>query len=113
MMDPKHELSVTRQAELMGISRAAVYYVPRSLPQADLALMRRLDQLHLEYPFAGARMLRDMLNAEGSHVGRKHMGTLMARMGIEALVRRQSETQRRLYELSWGKRLSSLCSVLA
>jgi putative transposase len=94
MIDPKHEVSITRQAELLGISRAAVYYVPRPIPQADLALMRRIDELHLEYPFAGARTLRDLLEQESIYAGRKHIGTLMARMGIEALVRRKSTSRR-------------------
>lgn len=94
MIDPKHEVSITRQAELLGISRAAVCYVPRPIPEADLALMRRIDELHLEYPFAGARTLRDLLEQESIYAGRKHIGTLMARMGIEALVRRKSTSRR-------------------
>ena len=94
MIDPKHEVSITRQAELLGISRAAVYYVPRPIPEGDLALQRRIDELHLEYPFAGARTLRDLLEQEGIYAGRKHIGTLMARMGIEALVRRKSTSRR-------------------
>ena len=80
MIDPKHEVSITRQAELVGISRAAVYYVPRPVSEADLALQRRIDELHLEYPFAGARTLRDLLRPEGFDAGRKHIGTLMARI---------------------------------
>jgi putative transposase len=94
MIDPKHDLSITRQSELLGISRAAVYYVPRPIPEADLRLQRRIDALHLEHPFAGARMLRDLLKQEGIEVGRKHVATLMRRMGIEALVRRQSTSRR-------------------
>jgi putative transposase len=94
MIDPKHEVSITRQAELLGISRSAVYYVPRPIAEADLALMRRIDELHLEYPFAGARTLRDLLEQEGIYAGRKHIGTLMARMGVEALVRRKSTSRR-------------------
>jgi putative transposase len=94
MIDPTHELSVTRQAQLMGISRAAVYYVPRQISDADLVLQRRIDELHLEHPFAGARMLRDLLRQEGHWVGRKHVRTLMRRMGIEALVRRRSTSRR-------------------
>jgi hypothetical protein len=82
MIDPKHEVSITRQAELLGISRAAVYYEPRPVSEADLALMRRIDELHLEYPFAGARTLRDLLRPEGFDAGRKHIGTLMARMRL-------------------------------
>ena len=94
MIDPKHAVSISRQAELLGISRAAVYYMPRPISQADLVLMRRIDELHLEYPFAGARTLRDLLRPEGTHAGRKHIGTLMTRMGIEALVRRKSTSRR-------------------
>ena len=94
MIDPKHEVSITRQAQILGISRAAVYYVPRPVSEADLALQRRIDELHLEYPFAGARTLRDLLDQEGIRAGRKHIGTLMARMGIEALVRRKSTSKR-------------------
>jgi len=94
MIDPKHEVSITRQSELLEISRAAVYYVPQPIPEADLRLQRRIDALHLEHPFAGARMLRDSLKQEGIAVGRKHVATLMRRMGIEALVRRQSTSRR-------------------
>ena len=88
MIDPSHELPVTRQAEALRISRASVYYVPRPVSEADLALMRRIDESHLEHPFAGSRMLRDLLNREGHRVGRKHVATLMRRMGIEALYRK-------------------------
>jgi putative transposase len=94
MIDPKHELSVTRQAELVGISRAAVYYVPRPIPEADLELQRRIDGLHLEHPFAGSRLLKKLLRAEGIEVGRKHVATLMRRMGIEALYRKKSTSKR-------------------
>ena len=93
MIDPKHELSVTRQAELVGISRAAVYYVPRPIPQADLELQRRIDALHLEHPFAGSRLLKRLLCREGIEVGRKHVATLMKRMGIEALYRKKNTSK--------------------
>jgi putative transposase len=85
MIDRNHELSVTRQAELVGISRGSVYYLPRPASEADLRLMRRLDELHLDHPFMGARMLRNQLRREGVEVGRRHVTTLMQRMGIEAL----------------------------
>lgn len=85
MIDRKHDLSVTRQVELLGISRGAVYYLPRPCSNCDLALMRRLDELHLEHPFMGARMLRRQLRREGIHVGRRHVRTLMLLMGMEAL----------------------------
>jgi putative transposase len=85
MIDRNHDLSVTRQAKLLGISRGSVYYLPRPVSEADLALMRRIDALHLDHPFMGARFLRRMLRREGFTVGRRHVGTLMERMGIEAL----------------------------
>ena len=88
MMDATHALSISRQAQLVGISRGSVYYMPKTVGVADLVLMRRLDALHLEHPFMGARMLRDQLNREGFTVGRKHVSTLMARMGMEALYRK-------------------------
>ena len=85
MIDRDHKLSITHQARLLGISRGSVYYLPRPVSDADLALMRRIDELHLEHPFMGARFLRRMLRREGSTVGRRHVGTLMKQMGIEAL----------------------------
>ena len=85
MIDRNHSLSISRQAELLDISRGAVYYQPRPISDADLALMRRIDELHLQHPFMGARMLRCMLAQEGIQVGRRRIGTLMKRMGIEAL----------------------------
>ena len=93
MIDPKHALSVTRQAELVGISRAAVYYEPRPISEQDLELQRRIDALHLEHPFAGARTLKKLLCREGIEVGRKHVATLMRRMGIEALYRKKSTSK--------------------
>ena len=85
MINRDHELSITRQAELLNISRGTVYYLPQPVSPADLALMRKLDELHLEHPFMGARMLRDQLKGQGIHAGRRHIRTLMLRMGIEAL----------------------------
>ena len=94
MMDRNEELSVTRQAQLLGISRGSVYYLPRPVSEADLALMRRIDELHLEHPFMGARMLRDQLHREGIKVGRRHIGTLMQRMGISALAPQPGTSKR-------------------
>jgi putative transposase len=85
MIDRQHELPVTHQAKLLNVSRGSVYYLPKPVSQADLALMRRIDELHLKHPFMGARMLRDQLALEDLHVGRRHIGTFMRRMGIEAL----------------------------
>ncbi len=93
MIDREHDLPITKQAEVLRISRSSVYYLPRSVPEADLAIMRRLDRLHLEFPFAGSRMLRGLLAAEGSKIGRRHVKTLMKRMGIEALYRRPRTTK--------------------
>ncbi|WP_271527542.1 IS3 family transposase [Bradyrhizobium sp. CCBAU 25338] len=93
MIDREHNLPITRQAEVLKISRGSVYYLPRPVPPADLAIMQRLDRLHLEFPFAGSRMLRDLLAAEGSKIGRRHVKTLMRRMGIEALYRRPRTTK--------------------
>jgi putative transposase len=93
MIDRGHELSVTKQAEVVGIARSTVYYLPRAVSAVDLELMRQLDELHLEFPFAGARMLRRLLAANGSKVGRRHVKTLMRRMGIEALYRRPRTTK--------------------
>jgi putative transposase len=94
MIDRTDPLPVKRQAEALGLSRSTVYYQPRPVSESDLALMRRIDELHLEYPFAGARMLRDFLTREGVRIGRKHVSTLMRRMGIEALYRKPNTSKR-------------------
>ncbi len=94
MIDRTHDLSISRQAELVGISRGSVYYHPDPIPESDLRLMRRIDELHLEHPFAGSRMLRDLLRQEGVEVGRRHVGTLMKRMGIEALYRKPNTSRK-------------------
>lgn len=96
MIDPAHPLSIVRQARLLDISRASVYYKPLPASEADLALMRIIDRLHLEHPFAGARMLRDLLRLRGFTVGRKHVATLMHTMGIEALYRKANTSKRHL-----------------
>ena len=84
MIDRDHKLSITRQAELLDISRGTVYYLPQPVSSADLALMRKIDELHLEYPFMGSRMLRDQLARQGIRAGRRHIRTLLLRMGIAA-----------------------------
>ena len=93
MIDREHDLPITGQAKVLGISRGSVYYLPRPVPAADLAAMRRMDEMHLELPFAGSRMLRDLLNREGIQIGRRHVATLMKRMGIEALYRRPNTSK--------------------
>jgi putative transposase len=93
MIDRKHKLSLTQQAELLGISRGSVYYEPVPVSAEDLAVMRRIDELHLQFPFAGSRMLRGLLAADGSKIGRRHVTTLMRRMGIEAIYRRPNTSK--------------------
>ena len=88
MIDRSHQLSITKQAKALGISRGSAYYRPRPVSSTDLALMRRIDELHLAYPFAGSRMLQGLLLGEGYKVGRLHVRTLIKRMGIEAIYRR-------------------------
>ena len=85
MIDRTDPLPVGKRAKLLGISRGTVYYLPRASSQADLALMRQIDQLHLEYPFMGQRMLVRQLARQGVQVGRLHVRTLMQRMGICAM----------------------------
>jgi putative transposase len=94
MIDRNHEVSLTRQAELLGIGRGTVYYAPRPVPDSDLKLMRRIDELHLAHPFMGARRLRDLLNREDFQVGRRHVSTLMERMGVEPLYPRPNTTRK-------------------
>jgi putative transposase len=93
MMDRQHDLPLARQAKALGLSRSGVYYLPRPVPARDLAIMHRIDELHLEFPFAGSRMLKGLLAAEGIRTGRRHVRTLMRRMGIEALYRRPRTTK--------------------
>ena len=107
MIDPEHDLPIKQQAEVLGISRSTVYYEPRPISDEDLWLMRRLDELHLNYPFAGSRMLRGLLWQQGLElsphgrrpvrggpaVGRRHIKTLMRRMGIEAIYRKPNTSK--------------------
>ena len=88
MIDRGHDLALTAQASLLGVARSSLYHPPSPVSASDLAIMRRIDELHLDYPFAGSRMMRDMLVNEGIAVGRTHVRTLMRRMGIGALYRR-------------------------
>lgn len=93
MIDRSDDLPVSRQAKALGISRGSVYYLPRPVSAEDLVVMRRLDKLHLEFPFAGSRMLQGFLVREGYRIGRRHVATLMKRMGIEALYRRPNTSK--------------------
>ena len=94
MINRTHALSVVRQCQILGLSRSTAYYQPTPVSAADLVLMRRIDALHLEYPFAGARMLRDLLRNDSYVSGRRHVATLMRRMGITAVYRKPHTSQR-------------------
>ncbi len=94
MIDRSHDLPLVGQAQQLGISRGSIYYLPRPNSAADLAIMRRIDELHMAYPFAGSRMLRALLDREGIEVGRLHVTTLMKKMGIEAIYRRPNTSKR-------------------
>jgi len=93
MIDRSHELPLVRQAALLRLSRSSLYYEPQPVPEAELAIMRRIDALHLDYPFAGSRMLRDLLRGEGIDIGREMVRTMMRRMCIEALYRRPNTSK--------------------
>jgi putative transposase len=93
MIDREHALPISKQTKVLRISRGSVYYLPRPVSASDLEVMRRLDRLHLEHPFAGSRMLHGLLIGEGYKIGRRHVKTLMKRMGIEALYRRPRTTK--------------------
>ena len=93
MIERGHALPLTRQAEVLKLSRSSLYYRPRPVSAADLAVMRRIDELHLDYPFAGSGMLRDLLRGEGVAIGRQRVATMMKRMGIQALYRRPNTSK--------------------
>src|SRR6202161_4835322 len=93
MIDREHDLPISKQAEVLRSSRGSVYYLPRLVSSADLEVMRRLDRLHLEFPFAGSRMLPRLPGLQGRKIGRPHVKTLMRLMGIEARYRRPRTTK--------------------
>lgn len=93
MIDRSHTFPISGQAKMLGLARSTVYYKPRPVSVEDLGIMRRLDELHLDYPFAGARMLRSLLRREGVSVGRRHVAALMKRMGISAIYRRPNTSK--------------------
>jgi putative transposase len=93
MIDRSHDLPLTRQAQILKLSRSSLYYQPHPVSAADLAIMRRIDELHLDHPFAGSRMLRDMLRRDGVQIGRARVITMMRRMGIEAIYRRPNTSK--------------------
>ena len=96
MINRTHALPIVRQCQLLALSRSTAYYQPTPVSAEDLALMRRIDELHLDHPFAGARMLRDLLRREGHSIGRRHVSTLMTRLGITAVYRKPRTSARHL-----------------
>ena len=94
MIDRTDDLPVVQQCKILSLSRSTAYYKPQETSQSDLALMRRIDELHLDYPFAGSRMLRDLLRRDGLVVGRKHVATLMKKMRIVALYNKPNTSAR-------------------
>jgi putative transposase len=107
MIDRSHGLPLTRQAQLLKLGRSSLYYEPCPVSAGDLVIMRRIDALHLEYPFAGSRMLRDLLRGEGFEIGRQAVRTMMKRMGVEAIYRRPNTSKpapgHRIYPYLLGK----------
>lgn len=89
MIDRSSKVTIVRQCELLGVCRSSLYYQARPMSPTDLALMRRLDELHLDHPFLGARRLAQLLRREGNEIGRRHVGSLMRLMGIEAIYRKK------------------------
>ena len=94
MINRTHALPVVRQCQLLALSRSTVYAQPQPISETELALRHRIDELHLDRPFAGSRMLRDLLRRDGHAIGRRHVATLMRRMGIEAVYRKPRTSQR-------------------
>lgn len=108
MIDRSHALPVSQQVRLVGIARSSAYYQARPLSDDDQRLMRRIDELHLEFPFAGARMLARLLRREGHEVGRRRVRTLMKRMGVEALYCRPNTSRRNAKHKIWPYLLRGL-----
>ncbi|MBU9423689.1 IS3 family transposase [Burkholderia gladioli] len=101
MIDRTHALPVSQQTRLVGIARSSAYYRPQPVSETDLLLMRRIDELHMEFPFAGARMLARLLRREGHEVGRRRVRTLMKRMGVEALYCKPNTSRRNAQHKIW------------
>lgn len=85
MIDKTHQLSVRQQSQLIQINRSTLYYKPKEISSTDLSWMRLIDEIHLDYPFMGSRMIRDMLQRQGHQIGRRKVRRLMRLMGIHAL----------------------------
>lgn len=101
MIDRSHALPISQQTRLVGIARSSAYYRAQPVSEIDQRLMRRIDELHLEFPFAGARMLARLLRREGHEVGRRRVRTLMKRMGVEALYCKPKTSRRNARHKIW------------
>ncbi|NPT38493.1 IS3 family transposase [Paraburkholderia xenovorans] len=99
MIDRTHALPVSQHTRLVGIARSS--YGPQSVSEADQLMMRRIDELHMEFPFAGARMLARLLRRERHEVGRRRVRTLMKRMGVEALYCKPNTSRRNAQHKIW------------
>ena len=88
MIEPEGPLSLSRQCVVLGVSRSSLYYRPKGESAENLALMRRMDELHMDYPFYGSRQMMRHLRREGVTAGRHRIRRLMAVMGMEATYRR-------------------------
>lgn len=93
MIDKTHQLSVRQQAQLIQINRSTLYYKPKAISSTDLGLMHQIDEIHLDYPFMGSRMIRDMLQRQGHQIGRRKVRRLMRLMGIHALYPKQNTSK--------------------
>ena len=109
MIDKEGKLPVSSQAKLLLLSRSSVYYRKREVSESNLVLMHRIDRLHLEYPFAGSRMLRSMMKQEGLDMGRRHIRSLMKKMGIEALYCKKNISKRKQSHRIYPYLLRGLC----
>ena len=94
MIDRSHRLSVSRQCQVLGLPRSTAYYQPVPVSVEELALMRRIDELHLEIPSAGSRTLRTFLRKDGHRLGRQRVRRLMRKMGLEAIYRKPNLSRR-------------------
>jgi putative transposase len=85
MIDKNSKLSITKQCQLLGLKRSSLYYEAQPISDEKLAIMKVIDQLHLERPCLGSRQMTDRLNDKGFHINRKRVQRLMRLMGIEAI----------------------------
>ena len=109
MVDPKQpQVSVRRQCELLGVSRSGLYYAPEPTEPEQLSLMRRIDELHLKYPFYGSRKISDALRKEGLPANRKRVQRLMRLMGLEAIAPKPKTSEPRREHVTYPYLLRGL-----